>query len=162
MPGKGTCWIKPRDAEKRRAEEALRLALPTIDRVLDRLGKTDLYVCVLIKIDEDPGLMHLAQISMGRVNKWEYQYDEIARAKARLSARTGMNSREVLLLHPELLQPGDIKWWGSVVNSSIIVAASGLESWEDEAICKVVSALYSMLNETEIENNRSQEGYYLT
>ncbi len=68
----------------------------------------------------------------GEVKEWEDQYDLIAHDKAVLTARTGLPSRDVQLLHPELLEKGDTKFWGSAIVGNIIVACSGVEPYFDE------------------------------
>ena len=63
-----------------------------------------------------------------------YPYDEIARGKAMLSLRTGRSSREIVEFAPHLLREGDVLHPGSVVVNGLIVAVSGWDDWDDEAI----------------------------
>jgi hypothetical protein len=159
MPDSEEYWVPWHSVMKRRVEEAMALALPSIDRLLHRLNKHDLSICAFARINEGPGYVTLMQDSLGDPNNWEYHYDEFARAKSRLSIRTGKDSREVILLHPELLRPGDIKWWGSISRGNLVIGASGLECHEDEASCKILYTFYSMLSETDVAND-APEAYY--
>lgn len=72
---------------------------------------------------------------------WEHPFDDIARGKARLTGRTGLPSREVQLMKPHLLRREDVRYWGSWIEDDIIVAASGVKPWYDEAFCKMACAL---------------------
>lgn len=68
-------------------------------------------------------------------------YSQICRGKARISWRTQMSSREVVKLHPGLLQPGDAKYAGAVYYHGLVIAASGVKSFWDEAISMNLGAL---------------------
>ncbi len=64
------------------------------------------------------------------------KYKRIAHAKAQLSKRTKMSSREVQQRAPHLLQDGDVKWGGSVIRDGLIVAFSGVQAVFDEMIAE--------------------------
>lgn len=88
--------------------------------------------------------------NFGYAAVYEHDYQEIASKKAELSARTGLSSREVQLLHPELLQYGDTCFFGSVICGDIVVAASGVEAYFDEACAKIVLTIILALIEHKI------------
>ena len=62
-----------------------------------------------------------------------------ARAKARVSWRTGRDSHDVLTPAPHRLEPGDTLLWGSVCVDGIVVAVSGMQPWYDEALAGMVA-----------------------
>ncbi len=73
-------------------------------------------------------------------DRWPAPFDEVAQAKANLTARTGLASRTVLQDRQDLLQPGDPRWFGSVIDpgTGLIVAASGGPDDVDELISRTI------------------------
>jgi hypothetical protein len=73
-------------------------------------------------------------------DQWPAPFDDVARGKAALTARTGMPSRTVLQNRLDLLQPGDPCWFGSAIDpaSGLVVAASGGPEDMDELIAQTV------------------------
>lgn len=73
------------------------------------------------------------------------KYRRLAHAKAHLTRRTGMASREVQQRAPHLLQYSDVKWGGSTVRDGLIVAFSGVQAAYDEMIAEwMTSAIIAM------------------
>lgn len=62
----------------------------------------------------------------------ENPYDAFAEAKCLLAYRTEMSTREVALLYPTLLLPGDIVYPGGIYYRGIAVGVSGVDNWDDE------------------------------
>lgn len=138
------------------ANKALERSRPTIEQILVHNAKReDLYITIGRR-DENGSFWRIARDTFGNVNEWDHDYEEIATKKAALTARTGLSSREVQLLHPELLQPGDTSFWGSVISGDVIVAASGVEPYIDEACAKIALAIGLMLIEHKIVYLRTQ------
>jgi hypothetical protein len=79
-------------------------------------------------------------------DRWPAPFDELARGKAALTARTGMPSRRVLQDRLDLLEPGDPCWFGSVIDTArgLVVAASGGPEDVDEMISQTVLDLICM------------------
>jgi hypothetical protein len=75
--------------------------------------------------------------------EWAAPFDDVARRKAALSARTGLPARAVFQDRPDLLQPGDARWFGSAVDlgRGLIVAASGGPADVDDLIARTVLEL---------------------
>jgi hypothetical protein len=73
-----------------------------------------------------------------RDDTYEGPFDEIARAKAGLTWRTGLPTRTLVESYPHLLKPGDIRFWGSWIEADIIAAASGASSAHDEWVSKLL------------------------
>ena len=67
-------------------------------------------------------------------------YRPVALAKANLSWRTGLPSREVQQ-NPHLYEIDDVKWGGSVVKRGLVVAFSGVQAVFDEAIAAMEAEL---------------------
>jgi hypothetical protein len=137
------------------AERAISLAAPSIRRVLSEDAKRPhLHVIVGIRDPAGPYWSRLAERSFGDVDAWEHEYDAIAGGKFDLSGRTGLDSRVVQLTRPDLLEPGDIMFWGSVVRGTIVVAGSGVESYFDEAFAESIAGYCRALIQHELERLR--------
>lgn len=100
----------------------------------------------------------IAERSFGSRAAWLYPYDEIAHGKARMTARTGLSSKEVLLMRPDLLAPGDIKFWGSAILGSLVVACSGVQPWYDHAMANIILSLCAASIEQRQDEANSREG----
>ena len=69
------------------------------------------------------------------------KFDDFAKAKAMISWQTGKSSKEVALMWPHLLQPGNTSLWGSDVSHGFITAASGVKPNFDEMFSRVNNAV---------------------
>jgi len=70
---------------------------------------------------------------------WDADYALYARAKAKVSWRTGMDSFGIRYIAPQHLQPGDTVLGGAVCVAGIVVAVSGMYAWYDEALAASVA-----------------------
>lgn len=138
------------------AEQAIDLALPTVEALAaqDVTNGRDLHIVVAVREPGYTDALVLAERSLGNTDLWRYRYDTIARNKADISARTGLSSREVQLLRPELLVEGDTKYWGSVVDGNLVAACSGVQSHFDEAISRVILAIARGLMDEDVAERR--------
>ena len=68
------------------------------------------------------------------------KFDDFAKAKARITWRTGKSSREVALMQPYLLKTGDTSLWGSDITNGVISAASGVKPNFDEMFSRINNA----------------------
>jgi|WetSurMetagenome_2_1015567.scaffolds.fasta_scaffold60328_3 hypothetical protein len=73
------------------------------------------------------------------------KYTAVARSKANIVWKTGKDSLYVQQFEPQLLEGGDTKWGGGIIQNGIIVAVSGLEEWADIFVAKMVAAACSAL-----------------
>jgi hypothetical protein len=136
------------------AQEAIRLGTPTIEELLKRYGTGhDLYL-LAARRNSDGTHQELAEKFFGSIEVCEATYKPIAHGKASISASTGLSSREVQLMRPELIEPGDVIYWGSVIQGDIIVSASGVQAFNDEAIATIVMTLIMALLQYIIERER--------
>lgn len=133
------------------AEEAFQiLVLPSITSAMKagHIKREHLHVVVLepgVPYQMDADLPILFEYSIGRRKHWEkweggLSFDDFARGKARLSWRTGLPSREVVLTKPHLLLPSDCRLWGSSVYGGFITGVSGVEPYFDEMFANMTSA----------------------
>ena len=140
------------------AEQAIELTTPFIRNLMDKdaVNKAHLHVVVALRDESqfDRSYFVLAQTSFGDVDQWKHNYNDIAHGKTEISARTGLASREVQTMHPELLLESDIMYWGNAVSGDIIVSCSGVQPWFDEAISNAILWLCKALVQTEVEERR--------
>lgn len=82
----------------------------------------------------------LYEHSIGARERWDVDYADYARRKARLAWRHGMDSRRLQLMAPHRLAAGEASLWGSVWLDGLVVAASGAFPIWDECFCLMVAA----------------------
>ncbi len=125
------------------AKHALAIATPFVDSILGSSVAKRQHMHIIIGRHDTTttpwSWTQLAERSWGSPDEWEHNYAAIALAKGNLTARTGMSSRHVQLMQPELLELEDIMFWGSTILGNIIVAPSGIQSWFDEVIANAVA-----------------------
>jgi hypothetical protein len=126
------------------ARAAVEFVMPSIERAMrDPLAGDSGCLHIVIM---DPLSAHgsdfersiLYEHSINRAH-WDADYAAFARAKARVSWRTGRDGHDVLTLTPHRLEPGDTLLWGSVCLDGIVVAVSGMQPWYDEALAGMVA-----------------------
>ena len=106
-------------------------------------GETNAAVCVAIRAQREEFDDCILGEVKGNVDPnvpHSGNTDRIARSKCGISFNTGFSTREVTLLKPDLLAPGDTRYAGSVVVDDLIVATSGLHDWIDELISRQIAA----------------------
>lgn len=69
----------------------------------------------------------------------DYPFEDFALAKAELVWKTGMSTRDVIQLHPEMLDEGDIRYAGGIRLGGFVVAVSALDDFDDEAIAMQIA-----------------------
>ena len=132
------------------AKKAIDLASPSIKETLNLVAKRFAgHLRVSSRVDGE--WTTLATRDFGDPSVWEGDYKRHATGKETISQRTGLSSREVQLLYPELLEPGDTVYYGSVVSpgGTIVVAFSGVEAYFDEMFAKLVlAAILALIQHT--------------
>jgi hypothetical protein len=122
---------------------------PSIQHAMhkEHVNKSHMHVVVLqpgVPYAEGADLPILFEVSFGDSEDWKKwegkSYKEFAYGKARLSWRTGLSSREVVLVKPQLLLPGDCRLWGSSVYGGVVTAISGIQPFFDEMFATMTSA----------------------
>jgi hypothetical protein len=103
-----------------------------------------------VRKDDGSASTVLIEKSFGR-RGWAHRYDNIARKKFGISVRTGLSSREVQQMRPDLLEVDDTIYWGSAVVGNIVVAFSGIQPWFDEAISYALAYLLRALIQDRLE-----------
>lgn len=82
----------------------------------------------------------LYEHSIGDRDRWDVDYADYARRKARLSWRHRMDGRRLQLLEPHRLHADDALLWGGVYLDGLVVAASGAFPIWDECFSLMVAA----------------------
>jgi hypothetical protein len=97
----------------------------------------------------------LYEQSFGRPRaQWDADYAVYARAKAKISWRTGRDSHQVHATAPHLLAADDWPVWGSAVVDGIAVGASGAEAIYDEALAGTVAMFFRALVKRALAESR--------
>jgi len=144
-------------------EHAIGLAEPSISQTLGGTAKRMAgHLRVTACSPDRSKWVVVATRDFGDRKHWEHDYEGHATAKEAISRRTGMSSREVQQMHPELLEPGDTVYYGSVVGmgGTIVVAFSGVEAWFDELFASWVLAAILALIQHELEGQRAEGKEY--
>lgn len=139
------------------ADKAILLVSPLIVKLLEEEGwiKRDQFHLIISRREPDGQYVILAEKSFGHSQECEEEsgirFKPIAEGKTAITAATGLSSREVQLMRPDLLEAGDVIYWGSVIQGDIIVAGSGVQPWIDEAISKSCLAICMALLQERVE-----------
>ncbi|MCE4553143.1 hypothetical protein [Pelomonas cellulosilytica] len=126
------------------ARAAITAVAPAILAQLTRPDVSGLGVLHLVVLDptrsdgDEPVV--LCEQSLGDRDRWDVDYADYARRKARLSWRHRMDSRRLQLLEPHRLHADDPPLWGSVYVDGLVVAASGAFPIWDECFSLMVAA----------------------
>jgi len=130
------------------AEEAVSLALPLLEQARQhrQVGESGFLHLVIMHPGHTPSRFAfeeaiLFEYSVGDRSQWDADYATFARAKAKLSWRSGLDSQQVQERAPHWLEPGDTLLWGSVNLDGIVVGVSGANPWFDEAFAGTVALL---------------------
>jgi len=130
------------------AAQAVRLARPAIESAMTSQEAGDsgfLHVVVmnpLVAPGTDFESSILYEQSFGDRSHWDADYAAYARAKARMSWRTGLPGHRVCETAPHLLLPNEQPLWGSAVVEGVTVGVSGAFPWFDEAFAAVIAHFY--------------------
>ena len=149
-----------------RAREAFEtFVLPGIKNAMEEKSVNRMHMHIVClhpntPYSENTKLPILFDYSIGNPEDWERwdgkSYQDFAQAKARISWRTGMSSREVVMCHPHLLAKGDTILWGSSILNGVIVAVSGVQPYFDEMFATMTAA--AVIGEASHYANELQKG----
>lgn len=133
------------------AEEALRRVLPMLEAAADDPDVCGTGFLSVVIMAPSLGVQDasfeeavLWEHHVGETEKWDADYGAFARAKARVSWRSGQDSRS-LQHSPHLLTQGDSLLAGAVNFHGIVVAVSGAQPWYDDAFALAVAAMVRAL-----------------
>lgn len=128
------------------AEKAVQLVLPMITAAMDsRVSGEGRFLYIVIM---KPGTSNatcsfeeaiLYEHAVGDRDKWDADYAAFARAKAKVSWKTGLDGHLVQELKPHLLSEGDTVLWGGIVLDDIVVGVSGADPWYDETFAGAIA-----------------------
>lgn len=152
----------PQTRHREAAEQAVQLAMPMLEaaRADRRVGESGFLHVVIMDpqarpADGDFESAILYEKSIGDTSRWDADYGAYARAKARLSWRTGRPSHEVLALQPHLVAQGDVLVWGSAVVDGVVVGVSGANPWFDEALSGAIAHLFKACVHAQVDAQAS-------
>ncbi|MEQ1849465.1 MAG: hypothetical protein ABL890_02655 [Candidatus Peribacteraceae bacterium] len=129
------------------ASAAIDFVLPSVRKLAEGkvLKRNQFHIVVASRgFSPDFEASILAEHSENR-SAWEFPFGEIARQKCKMSWTSGLSTREIHQLHPQLLLAGDTVYYGSVVCPGNVVACSGVEAYFDEMISTWVQAACNAL-----------------
>jgi hypothetical protein len=136
--------------------EAYELVLPAITQTM-RTGvakRSD--GCLRVSVKQSEGDWKNVLVKhFGDRDKWDHGYNVVAASKEEISIRTGLTSREIQMMHPELVEPGDTVYYGNAMSPTIIVSFSGVEAYFDEMFCKWLLAAILALIQHELEQQKA-------
>lgn len=139
------------------AKQAISLALPSITAAMDTgvAKRHDLFIVISTRSLNGDRWNYIASHACGDINNWEYSYDAVATSKDEISRRTGLSSREVQTMHPELLEPDDTIYYGNAIRNNIIVSCSGVQAWFDEVFANIVLQFCLGLIQSKLEDQKA-------
>ena len=126
------------------AEQALALALPTIEALMESHTSRKLMGIVMLGPSGEIVLERGIGPDADRPEFAELlqTFGAIACSKAEIHFRTGRPSREVHDRAPHLLLVGDTVYGGSAAYEGLIVAGSGVQDYFDETIAAILAAAF--------------------
>ncbi len=125
-----------------RAKRAVELATPAILKMMEAGITSNKWIRIVV-LGMEGQIIHEANVGpdVGTAGKWLEQSTEFARGKAAIHWRTGKPSIEAQARRPHALIVGDTIHGGSAAYEGIVVAASGVQGYFDEAISGMVAAI---------------------
>ena len=120
-------------------EQAIEISLPTIEKLIkdNVVDRTHLHIYA-------GGVKEgvIAEKSIGCPVEGGDEIEQIALSKFKLTQEHRMPTRDIQQKKPHVLGvPGTTIWWGSWIESDIVVACSGVQAWMDEMISKLVVSI---------------------
>lgn len=150
------------------AEAAVRMSLPMIEAAMKdpEVGDSGFMFIVVMNPAATPDRSGFEQAilyehAIGDREQWDADYARFARAKARVAWRSGMDSHRVQALSPWTLERGDTTLWGSVAIDGIVVGASGLQAWYDEAFAGAIAMCMRAMAKAAADKARRQGRLFL-
>lgn len=149
------------------AAQAVGMALPLIEKAMQHsfVGESGFLFIVVMQPTLTPANASFEEAivyehAVGDRSKWDADYAGFARAKARISWKTGLDSHLVQTQRPYLLESGDTVLWGGVVLDGLTVAVSGANACYDEAFAGTVAMCLRALVKDKRE--RYRKGLFLS
>jgi hypothetical protein len=159
---------KPGILDASAAREAVEMALPSIEKVLQRPGVSGERCLHLVILDPlaKYGTRPFKQAilyekSVGNPQEWDADYRSFARGKAELAWKSHCDTHLIQEAHPHMLQIGDTLLWGGVCRDGLIVAASGAHPWFDQAFANAVAGYLLAIAQERARSAREKGGTVL-
>lgn len=140
------------------AREAVRLAFPSMEAAMDSglAKRRDGHIVISKQEAYSKQWKTVWEYSLGDPDNWEHPYGQVARSKDEISRRTGLSSREVQQMHPELAWPDDTIYYGNCIGSGIIVSFSGVDAYIDEVFATIIHQLCLGLIQQKLEAQKAR------
>lgn len=149
------------------ARHAVELCLPMIESAMQSRVSGDgqfLYIVIMkpgftpdcARFDDAILYEHAVGQVLEQGDEDADDHADLARAKAHVSWRTGLDSHVVQESKPHLLSVGNTVLWGSVVVDGIVVAVSGADPWFDEAFAGAIAMTLRALAKQGVASARTQ------
>ena len=157
---------KPGVLDSSAAREAVEMALPSIEKALQRPGVSGERCLHIVVVD--PLIRYgtrpfkdaiLLEQSIGDPKAWDADYRSFARGKAELAWKSGCDTHMIQEVHPHMLQIGDTLLWGGVCRDGLIVAASGAHPWFDEAFANMVAGFLLAIAQERVRAAREKGAF---
>lgn len=147
-------------ADRQAAAQAVRMALPLIEAAMrepERVGESGFLYLVIMDPASSPARDPFEQAilyehAIGDPERWDADYAALARGKAYLSWRTGLDSHLVQTAYPQLLQKNDSTLSGTACLDGFVVASSGAHPWYDEAFAMTVAACLKAIVKARVQS----------
>lgn len=157
--------IRPGLLDSSAAREAIEMALPSIERLLQRpdvSGEHCLHIVIMDPLSKYGARPFtdaiLYEHSVGNPAEWDADYRSFARGKAELAWKSGCDTHLIQEVHPHMLRIGDSLLWGGVCRDGLIVAASGAHPWFDEAFANSVAGFLVAVAQARVRAAREKGG----
>ena len=128
------------------ARQAVQLVLPMIEAAMQsrEAGESGFLYIVIMRPGSRPAVdifedAILLEHAVGDRALWDADYAAFARAKARVSWRTGRDAHLVATVAPHWLAPGDTVLWGAVARDGLVIGVSGADPWYDEVFAGAIA-----------------------
>ena len=155
----------------REAVDIARLSILELLRISDHAKPVFVYVVVLSPFERDDpndpfGVLYERVIGEfflddADVNERKHRYRAIAHSKAVISRRTQMDTGAVAVVCPALFDGGDTHYEGGAIVAGIPVGTSGVESFLDEAVSRIIASTINALIKQELKKRRDNKDAFL-
>ena len=155
----------------REAVDIARLSILELLRISDHAKPVFVYVVVLSPFERDDpndpfGVLYERVIGEfflddADVNERKHRYRAIAHSKAVIARRMQMDTGLVAATCPAMFDGGDTYYEGGVCFAGIPVGTSGVESFFDEAISRIIATAINALIKSELKKRRENKDPFL-
>ena len=133
--------------------EIIECLKPGIQSILARYGRKYFHVVVIDPVDRKT-ILFCGPVG-GPIEEYPREYNTVAMLKAVVSARTRMDTGEVVTSAAHLLAEGDVIYQGGVNYRGLVVAGSGAQAPVDEAIALMIASQLSAYCQVRVNDQQA-------